>query len=38
MTLDDKTAEDIWNSLKSALQKILTKEDSGPIFREELYR
>ena len=38
MTMDDKYAEDIWNLLKSEIQKILKKEDTSQMSREELYR
>ena len=38
MTMDDKYAEDIWMLLKIEIQKILKKEDTSQISREELYR
>ena len=37
MAMDDKYAEDIWDLLKNAFQKILKKDNSGLDF-EELYR
>ena len=36
--MEDKSVEDIWNLLKSGIQKILKKEDTSQISREELYR
>ena len=38
MTMDDKYAEDILNFLKNSIQKILKKEYTGQISKEELYR
>ena len=38
MTMDDKYVEDILNFLKIMIQKILKREDTGQISREELYR
>ena len=38
MTIDDKYVEDIWNLLKISIQKILKREDTSQISREELYR
>ena len=37
MTMDDEYAEDIWDLLKNAFQKILEKDNSGLNF-EEPYR
>ena len=37
MTMDDKYFEDVWNSLKNSIQKIL-KKDTSQISTEEQYR